>query len=137
MIRHSIQIKPRYDEVDQMGYVYHGNYVSYCHQARTELLRLYDINDRVLEENNIMLPVIAFDIEYKKPSFYDEPIFIETVIEELPEVRFQFKFKISDKEGNLISKASSTVVFVDSKTRLPQKCPDFVLNTLQTALQEG
>ena len=134
MIRHTIQIRPRYDEVDQMGYVYHGNYVGYCHQARTELLRLYGINDKVLEENDVMLPVISFTIDYKKPSFYDEPIFIEAMIDELPKVRFQFQFKISDKEGKTISKATSTIVFVDSKTRIPQKCPDFVQKALKATL---
>lgn len=68
MIKDEIQIRPRYGEVDQMGYVYHANYVSYCHQARTELLRKLGVHDRVLEEKNVMLPVISFEIKYKKPA---------------------------------------------------------------------
>ncbi|GAL66792.1 acyl-CoA thioesterase [Jejuia pallidilutea] len=39
MITDVFKLRPRYGEVDQMGYVYHANYVSYCHQARNELLR--------------------------------------------------------------------------------------------------
>ncbi len=72
MITDEIQLRPRYGEVDRMGYVYHANYVSYCHQARTELLRKHGINDKVLEENKVMLPVISFEIKYLKPAHYDD-----------------------------------------------------------------
>ena len=97
MITDKIQIRPRYGEVDQMGYVYHANYVSYCHQARTELLRKYGINDSKLEENKIMLPVISFKIDYKKPAHYDEKLTIKTTVSELPNVRFKFDFEIVKK----------------------------------------
>ena len=50
LIENTIQLRPRYGEVDQMGYVYHANYVSYCHQARTELLRRLNIDDKTLEK---------------------------------------------------------------------------------------
>ncbi|NJO87671.1 MAG: hypothetical protein HC831_00930 [Chloroflexia bacterium] len=65
IIADEIQLRPRYGEVDQMGYVYHANYVAYCHLARTELLRKLGVNDSVLEEKKVMLPVISFEINYK------------------------------------------------------------------------
>ena len=40
-------IKIRYDEVDKMGYVYHGNYAKYYHISRTELLRKIGISDKM------------------------------------------------------------------------------------------
>jgi YbgC/YbaW family acyl-CoA thioester hydrolase len=121
MIKDTFTIRPRYEEVDQMGYVYHANYVAYCHQARTELLSKIGINDKILEDNGIMLPVISFNIEYKKPAYYDELLTIQTIIKELPAVRFIFKFEIRDSQNILLSKANSTVVFVDSKNGAPIK----------------
>lgn len=126
MITDEIQLRPRYGEVDQMGYVYHANYVSYCHQARTELLRKMKLQDSLLEENHVMLPVISFEINYKKPAHYDELLTIKTRVTEMPEIRFNFEFEIRNKEGLLISDAKSTVVFVDSHSRLPMNIPDFV-----------
>jgi acyl-CoA thioester hydrolase len=131
MITDEIQLRPRYGEVDQMGYVYHANYVSYCHQARTELLRKIGIHDSLLEAKNVMLPVISFEINYKKPAHYDELLTIKTKIREMPEVRFSFEFEVRNTEGILLTTAKSTVVFVDSKNRFPMSAPDFVRKTLK------
>jgi len=126
MIKDEIQLRPRYGEVDKMGYVYHANYVSYCHQARTELLRKYGINDKALEDNNVMLPVISFEINYLKASHYDELLTIKTTIKEMPDVRFHFEFEIINEQNDIKSKAKSTVVFVDMQSRFPMNRPDFV-----------
>ncbi|MCW3787720.1 acyl-CoA thioesterase [Plebeiibacterium sediminum] len=131
MIIDEFKLRPRYDEVDQMGYVYHANHVSYCHQARTELLRKFNINDFELEEKGYMLPVISFNIQYKVPARYDELLTIKTTIKELPKVRFQFYFEIRNQEGKLVSKANSEVVFVNRKTRVPMQVPDFVFKVLE------
>ncbi|WP_303317438.1 thioesterase family protein [Flavivirga abyssicola] len=131
MITDIFELRPRYGEVDQMGYVYHANYVTYCHQSRTELLRKLGINDSKLEKNHIMLPVISFEIIYKKPAHYDELITIQTTIKELPKVRFNFEFEIKNEQNTLLSKAKSTVVFVDSQSRLPINIPYFVENALK------
>lgn len=132
MITDLFELRPRYGEVDKMGYVYHANYVTYCHQARTELLRKLGIDDSELEKKDIILPVISFDIIYKKPAHYDELITIKTTIRELPKVRFSFEFEIKNEENMLLSKAKSTVVFVDNQSRLPVNMPDFIQNILKT-----
>ena len=82
MISDKLQLRPRYGEVDQMGYVYHANYVTYCHQARNELLRKIGIDEIILENKQIILPVISFEINYKKPAHFDELITIKTIIKE-------------------------------------------------------
>ena len=130
-----MQLRPRYGEVDQMGYVYHANYVSYCHQARTELLRKFGLNDKELEDRQIMLPVISFHIDYKKPAHYDELITITSQIKEMPKTRLKFEFLITNSEGHILSKANSTVVFVDSKTRYPKPIPDYIANKLSPYFQ--
>lgn len=57
MITDEIQLRPRYGEVDQMGYVYHANYVSYCHQARSELLRKMGISTVVFVDSKNWYPM--------------------------------------------------------------------------------
>ena len=82
MITDLFQFRPAYGDVDQMGYVYHANYLKYCHQARNELLRKLDLDEVILEKNNIILPVISFNINYKKPAYFDEVITIKTTIKD-------------------------------------------------------
>ena len=131
MITDVFELRPRYGEVDQMGYVYHANYVTYCHQARNELLRKLGLDEIKLDNNDVMLPVISFNINYKKPAHYDELITIKTTIKELPKVRFDFDFEIKNAQNMLLSKAKSTVVFANSKSRLPVIIPDFVEDVLK------
>jgi len=131
MITDVFELRPRYGEVDQMGYVYHANYVTYCHQARNELLRKLGLDEITLDNNDVMLPVISFNINYKKPAHYDELITIKTTIKELPKVRFNFEFEIKNTQNTLLSKAKSTVVFANSKSRLPMITPDFVEDVLK------
>lgn len=126
MLSHQMQIRPRYGEVDQMGYVYHANYVSYCHQARTELLRTFKIDDAALDAQDVILPVISFEISYKKAAYYDEILRVKVIVNKMPDVRFNFDFEIYNKEDDLVTTAKSTVVFADKKTRYPMNIPDFV-----------
>ena len=137
MITDKIQLRPRYGEVDQMGYVYHANHVSYCHQARTELMRKLGVNDNALEATGIMLPVVSFNINYKNPARYDELLTIKTTIKEMPEVVFNFEFEITNEQGKPVSLATSTICFVDSKTRFPMEVPEFITNALLESFKNG
>ncbi len=132
MISGNIQIKSRYDEVDQMGYIYHANYVKYCHIGRTELMRQFNIHDECLEENNILLPVIEMNLQYLKPAKYDDLLTINTRIAELPKTRLFFNFEIRNEKEEIICKANSTIVFVDSNSRKPMKAPKIILDALST-----
>jgi acyl-CoA thioester hydrolase len=132
MITDVFRLRPRYGEVDKMGYVYHANYVTYCHQARNELLRKLGLDEVILEEHNIILPVISFDIKYKKPAHFDELITIKTTIIKMPKVRFSFEFEIRNEQNVLLNKAKSTVVFVDIGSRLPMNIPNFIKKILIT-----
>lgn len=130
MIIDYFQIRPRYDEVDQMGYVYHANHVAYCHQARTELLRKFGLNDKEVEKQGIMLPVISFNIKYKTPARYDELLTIKTIVKEMPKVRMSFNFEIKNEAKQLVSFGYSEIVFVDYNTRRPMQAPVFIIENL-------
>ncbi|GAL66793.1 hypothetical protein JCM19301_1337 [Jejuia pallidilutea] len=48
----------------------------------------------------------------------------------MPKVRFNFEFEIRNEQNTLLSKAKSTVVFANSKSRLPVSTPSFVAHKL-------
>ncbi len=128
MIPDIFQLRPPYGEVDQMGYLYHANYVSYCHQARYELLRKVGMDEITLEKKNRILPVISSEIIYKKPVHFDQLIPINRSIRERPEVCFCFEFEIKNEPNTLLSKAKSRVVFVNNQSGLPLYMPGFIEN---------
>ena len=130
MLTDKFQFRPRYDEVDQMGYLYHANHITYCHQARTEMMRKLGVHDAKIEEMGFMMPVIEFNIVYKKPAKYDELLTITSRIKEMPKIKFCFEYEIHNEKGELVSKSNSQVVFVDKQTRKPLFIPEFVLKAL-------
>lgn len=134
MIEGKISLRPRYGEVDQMGYVYHANYVNYFHQARTELMRELGIEDSRLEVQNIMMPVISMNLRYHKPARYDEKLTITTKLLELPSTRMNFEFEARNELGERICSAESTVVFVDSHSRKPIRAPQLITEKIDLLL---
>jgi acyl-CoA thioester hydrolase len=131
MLSSTCKIKVRYDEVDKMEYVYHGNYASYYHIGRTELLRKLGISDRELENHNIILPVIEMNSKFIKPVFYDETITILTSLIEDPRSRMKFSHNIYDQNHDLVNEGFTSIAFVDKITRKPMRVPDTVLHKLE------
>ena len=130
MISSSSTIRVRYDEVDKMGYVYHGNYAKYFHLSRKRLLRKLGINDKKLESQNILMPVIEISIRYIKPVFYDDLVKIETTLKELSGIKLKFDHLVYNQNNKIINKGKSTLVFVDHKTQKVMRIPERIFKKL-------
>ena len=131
MYRNEIQIRVRYAETDQMGYVYYGNYAAYFEVARVEMLRSLGFSYKVLEEEGVILPVLNYSIKYIKPAFYDELLKIKIVIKELPATRIRFDYETFNEKEELINIAETTLVFVNKKTGRPTTPPDDLLEAMK------
>lgn len=129
MYKHTINIRVRYAETDKMGYVYYGNYATYFEVGRVELLRSLGISYRKLEEQGILLPVVNLNVDYKKPAFYDDNLTLETILSDLPGVKIVFHYALKRGE-ELLSKAQTTLVFLNAESGRPVKCPEEILNEL-------
>ena len=131
MISSENKIQIRYDEVDKMGYVYHGNYAKYYHISRTELMRGLGFSDKEFENYNIIMPIIELNIKYLKPVYYDDNIVIKTTLKQLPDTRMKFYHEVRNESNVLINTATSTVVFVNMESRLPMRAPEFFVEKLK------
>ena len=124
------QVRTRYSETDQMGVIYYGVYPQYLEIVRVEWLRSLGISYKELEEQGIMLPVVSLEIDYKKPALYDELLSIKLSLKELPTSKITFEYEILNEKQQLLSKARTTLVFVDKKSFKPIKCPSFILEKI-------
>lgn len=130
MFIHETNLRVRYAETDQMGYVYYGNYASFYEVARTEMLRSTGISYKELEEMGVMLPVTDLRSKYIKPAHYDDLITIRTIIKEKPLVRLSFDYEIFNESGDLLNTGSTQLVFVDMKKNRPCKAPQVFLDKI-------
>jgi acyl-CoA thioester hydrolase len=91
---YSTQIRVRYSETDQMGVVYHANYLNWFEVGRTEFFRQAGFNYRELEQKGILLPVAEATVSFKQPALYDDLVEIRTWIEEISPVRLTYAYEL-------------------------------------------
>lgn len=127
MSEYEFQVRVRYAETDQMGVVYHGNYAQYFEMGRVEWLRNLGVSYKWMEENGIMLPVVSLTMNYKKPARYDDLLTVKTIFRKLATVKIEFDYEIRSEQGDLLTTGTSTLVFVDMKTKRPTTPPDYIL----------
>lgn len=117
------EFRPRYSETDQMGVVYYGNYATYFEVGRVELLRQIGMTYAQMEATGTMLPVVHMSIDFKRGARYDEQIFLETKLIELPTRKISFYHHLRDGSGNTLVTGKVVLVFCDTNTFKPKSCP--------------
>ena|SRR6218665_2536308 len=117
--QHTVSLRVRYGETDQMGYCYYGNYASYFEVGRVETLRKLGHSYKELEDSGVMLPVSHFEIDYLKPAYYDDELFVTTFIKELKGTRLFFEYEIHNINKDVICKGKTTLVFVNKENMRP------------------
>lgn len=132
MYINEVQLRVRYGETDQMGYVYYGNYAEYFEVARVETLRTLGLTYKEMEHNGIMLPVLEFKIKYIKPAFYDDLLTIKTTIATLPSARIHFSYETYNNEKVLLNIAETTLVFVNKLSGRPCTAPENFLDAIKS-----
>jgi len=120
---HETQIRVRYAETDQMGVVWHGNYLQYFEMGRTEALRACGWSYRGLEEAGIMLPLVEAHLEYFRSAKYDDLLTVKTMVREPATVRIRFDYEVRNAAGETLVVGHTVLGFVDAGTRRPCRPP--------------
>ena len=129
-MKDEIEFYVRYSETDQMSFVYHGNYVKYFEMGRIAWLNKLGFSYKKMEEDGILLPVIDLKINFKKSALFDAKLTLITTLISIPSYMIEFEYKIK-REGSLISSGYTKLIFLNSKTNKPMRCPDQIINALK------
>ncbi|MGD9556914.1 MAG: acyl-CoA thioesterase, partial [Mangrovibacterium sp.] len=78
------KIRVYYEDTDQMGVVYYGQYLRYYEIGRTEMIRELGLTYKEIEDSGIMLPARSVKINYLKPARYDDLLTVRTIVEQIP-----------------------------------------------------
>ena len=132
MYTHEVQIRVRYGETDQMGFLYYGNYALYYEVGRTEALRNLGFTYKGLEENGVMLPVVKLESTYFRAAHYDDLITVKTRLESLPkQSEITFISELFNEKGKLINRGEVTLTFYDSVAKKKTKMPNALTESLK------
>jgi len=125
------QVRVRYAETDQMGYVYYGRYADFYEVGRTEMIRKLGFTYPEFEEAGIMMPVREIKIRYFKPARYDDLLTIKTSLKTLPGARITFHYEVFNEQAKLLNTGEVTLVFIGDQSRRPVRAPEKLLQALQ------
>lgn len=120
----------RYADVDQMGFMYYGNYAKLFEIGRVEALRNLGVRYKDLEDGGIWMPVYENNSRYLEPAKYDELLTIKCILREMPKVRIVFDTEILNESQKIIHKGLTTLVFIKADIQKITTCPPVIIEKL-------
>ncbi|WP_139343322.1 acyl-CoA thioesterase [Virgibacillus siamensis] len=112
-------IEVRYQETDQMGVVYHANYLVWFEIGRTKFIESIGLNYASMEKQNVVAPVVDANISFKKPVHYGEDIFVETWIEEYDGLRTEYAYNVINEDDEICVSGTTKHVIVKKDSFRP------------------
>lgn len=133
MYAYETQIRVRYGETDQMGYLYYGNYAQYYEVGRVETIRSLGLTYKELEEvHGIWLPVVSLEMRFVRPAFYDDLLTVRSEIRDLPDEHITFHVEVFNEQKKLVNAGRVRLCFFDAKTKKVVPAPEYLMARLQS-----
>ncbi|MGQ0538773.1 MAG: acyl-CoA thioesterase [Gemmatimonadaceae bacterium] len=129
-----LELRVRYGETDQMGVVYHAEYLVWCEMGRTEYLRTLGRSYASLEQDGTLLAVADAWLRYHAPARYDDIIRVETTLSDVRSraVTFDYSIVRADSDTRLVT-ARTLLVSLDRANR-PTPLPAELRTRLERAM---
>ena len=120
MLTNITRLRVRYAETDQMGVVYHANYIVWMEVGRTEFCREAGVVYRELEDKeHLRLAVIEANCRFIAPARYDDEVEVHTTIAEANPRILRFSYQIRRMTDNVkLAEGFTKHIFLDTKMRL-------------------
>ena len=122
---HEARLRVRYAETDQMGIVYHSNYLIYMEVGRVELFRAAGLRYRDFErDTGLLLAVVEAGCNYLAPARYDDEVIVRASLGEANPRLILIRYQIRHAEtGQAIAEGFTKHIFM-SREGKPKKLPE-------------
>ncbi|MGZ8493133.1 MAG: acyl-CoA thioesterase [Gemmatirosa sp.] len=115
---HITELRVRYAETDQMGVVYHANYLAWCEVGRTEWIRAAGMSYRDMEREGVGLAVSDLQMRFHAPATYDDVVRIETRCTDVRSRTVTFEYVVTTAEsGARLVSATTRLIALDGDGR--------------------
>ncbi len=120
------KLRVRYAETDQMGVVYHSNYIIWFEVGRVEMLRSLGFTYREMEkQDGTHIAVVEVRCRFKAPALYDDFIVVRTRLLNVRDSLLHFGYEIlREADGTLLAEGETVHLVVDADFKrmpLPEK----------------
>lgn len=117
--RYSVSnMRVRYAETDQMGVVYHANYLVWCEIGRTDYIRSCGLSYADMERQGLMLAVTDVTMRLKASARYDDVLQVTTRLVAVRSRAVEFAYEITQSgTGAVLASVGTTLVSVSAEGR--------------------
>ena len=126
---HTVSVRVRYGETDQMGVVYHPNYLLYFETGRTELMRSAGVTYSEMEKEGVFLVVTEAACRYRAAARYDQELRVVTRVDEVGKARIRFSYRVLGPDGTLLAEGHTELASVD-QAKNPVRMPPRISEVL-------
>jgi acyl-CoA thioester hydrolase len=117
-IFHDVEFRVRYAETDQMGVVYHANYLIWCEVGRTDFIRARGMSYADMERAGVGLAVSELSARFHSAARYDDMIRVRTTLAEIRSRGITFDYMITQADtGARLVTARTALVSIDKSGR--------------------
>lgn len=135
--KHEVRLRVRYAETDQMGVVYHSNFLIWFEVGRVELMRALGFNYKDMEERDgCYIAVADVRCRYKLPARYDDEVIIRTWIRNLRASLVHFGYEVVRASDSALLAEGETVHVVTGRDMKRREMPEHYRATLEGALRD-
>ena len=121
--RHLYAVRVYYEDTDLSGITYHANYLRWFERARSDLLRMLEIDQRAaIEAGEGAYAVSEINLKYLRPAKLDDDVVIETTCTDMRAASCRMHQK-AFRGDDLLAEAHLRVGFVAPDGR-PRRQPD-------------
>ena len=119
-----IEFRVRYAETDQMGVVYHANYLIWCEMGRTDFIRRRGMSYADMERAGTLLAVVDVNARFHGSARYEELVRVTTTMADFQSRLIVFDYLITNAEtGQRLVTAQTSLVSIDATGR-PRALPE-------------
>ena len=109
----------RFNEVDEWGMIWYGNYTAYFDVGRMALLKQFDLLPKQMVELGYIAPVIILTCNFKKSATTNDGIIIRTTVKkpEIAALFFQFEILLK-KNRELLASGETTQILLTTGRKM-------------------
>jgi len=130
------RVRVRYAETDQMGVVYHANYLIWFDIGRLEKIRSMGCEYRGMEAEGLMIAVVKAKARYKAPARYDDELVIRTEVRDVRGSIIRFCYVVENIEDGTVLCTGETVHVVVGRDMQRRRLPERYASIFRAALKE-
>ena len=104
------KVQVRYAETDQMGVVYHANYLVWFELGRSALVKALGLDYAKMDQKGFLSPVINVEASFKSPARYGDEVSVKTWLQDYDGLRITYGYEVWVEERLCVTGSSCHVV---------------------------